>query len=139
MKQVVKKQVINLRKQGLTYNEILEVVPVAKSTLSLWLHEVGLTKSQHQRITLKKIEAAKRGGRKRFNERVLKTQRIKEKANKEARVRISDPLWLCGVMLYWAEGSKEKTWRPSGKVVLNNMDPLMIALFKRWLLKYCGI
>ncbi len=37
-----KEKAIALRKQGKTYSEILAKIPVAKSTLSLWLHDVGL-------------------------------------------------------------------------------------------------
>ena len=53
---------LELRRKGLTYKEILKQVPVAKSTLSLWLREVGLSKTQKQRITQKQIKASQRGG-----------------------------------------------------------------------------
>ena len=53
---------LNLRKQGFSYSEILERIPVAKSTLSLWLREVGLSKRQKQHLTQKKLDAAWRGG-----------------------------------------------------------------------------
>lgn len=39
---------IELRKRGLSYSEILMQVPVAKSTLSIWLHSVGLSKTQNR-------------------------------------------------------------------------------------------
>jgi len=45
------KKAIELRKKGLSYSEILKCVPVAKSTLSLWLRSVGLSKKQRQRLT----------------------------------------------------------------------------------------
>lgn len=48
-----KKKAIELRKQGLSYREILEQIPVAKSSLSLWLRSVGLSKKQKQRLTEK--------------------------------------------------------------------------------------
>ncbi len=41
-----RKKAIQLRKKGLSYSKILKQVPVAKSTLSLWLRSVGLTKRQ---------------------------------------------------------------------------------------------
>ena len=46
---------VNLRKSGKTYSEILKIVPVAKSTLSIWLREVGLSKVQKQTITKRQI------------------------------------------------------------------------------------
>ncbi len=46
-------------------------------------------------------------------------------------------LWLIGVALYWAEGSKEKA---KGSLVrLGNSDPKMIKLFLKWLQEVCQI
>jgi len=61
MKADEQKRAIGFRKKGLTYNEILKRVPVAKSTLSLWLREVGLAKRQRQRLTEKRKAAQLRG------------------------------------------------------------------------------
>ena len=44
MKNDLKNLAIGLRKRGLTYSEIMAKVPVAKSTLSDWLHSVSLAK-----------------------------------------------------------------------------------------------
>jgi len=41
-----KEKAIKLRKRGFSYSEILREIPVAKSTLSLWLRSVGLAKKQ---------------------------------------------------------------------------------------------
>ena len=58
-----KEKAINLRKEGKTYSEILSVVPVAKSTLSLWLHSTKLAKKQKQRITEKRLAGSLLGRR----------------------------------------------------------------------------
>ena len=42
-------------------------------------------------------------------------------------------LFIAGVALYWAEGSKSKPWRVNGRVVLINSDTDVLALFLRWL------
>ncbi len=42
-------------------------------------------------------------------------------------------LFLIGVVLYWAEGSKEKMWKPGSQVKFSNMDPNMIKVFIHWL------
>lgn len=55
MEQIIKEKAINLRKRGFSYSEILEQIPVAKSTLSSWLHSIGLSKKQKQRLTEKKL------------------------------------------------------------------------------------
>ena len=115
MKEEIKTKAINLRREGLSYSEILKKIPVAKSTLSLWLRSVNLTKRQNQRLTEKKLLAIKKGGQSRKNWRLLNTQQIKEQAFLEAKKKIKKidarDLWLMGIMLYWAEGSKEKEYK----------------------------
>ncbi|MDO8492325.1 MAG: hypothetical protein Q7S34_01635 [bacterium] len=53
---------IKLRREGKSYREILEQIPVAKSSLSLWLRDVGLSKRQNQRLTERRLMASQRGG-----------------------------------------------------------------------------
>ncbi|MDA1334758.1 MAG: hypothetical protein O2794_01930 [bacterium] len=131
-----KQKAIRLREHGLSYREILKEVPVAKSTLSLWLRDVGLSKLQKQRITQKRIDAALRGAKKKKEIRLQRTQDVKLSARKEVSRFIKDPLWLSGVMLYWAEGSKQKDWLPSQGVEFINMDSRTILLFIEWSQKY---
>lgn len=132
---------INLRKKGLSYREILERILVSKSTLSLWLRSVGLSNKQKQRLTLKKLGAAKRGAQAQRNKRLKAIEDIKAEAKAEISKIPMDrtKLWLMGTMLYWAEGSKEKINGPSGEVRFGNSDPIMIKLFIKWLIEICNI
>jgi len=134
-----KERAINMRKGGYSYREILEEVPVAKATLSLWLRAVGLSKRQKQRLTLKKLEAGRRGAAAQKNKRLIITKEIKEKAGSEIGHISKRELWLMGIMLYWAEGTKEKEdGRPTG-VHFSNSDPAMLKLFCKWLVEICKI
>lgn len=128
-----KQKAIKLRNDGLSYSEILKIVPVAKSTLSLWLRSVGLSKSQKQRLTKKKLDAALRGGEVRKNERILLSEKIKNEAEKEIDKISQRELWLIGISLYWAEGSKEKEHNVSRGVIFSNSDAMMIKIFLKWL------
>lgn len=135
-----RKKAIKLRKSGHTYSEILKQVSVAKSTLSLWLREVGLSKKQKQKLTKKKLDAAKRGA---VAMKQLRIERI-EKIRKETRSDIGSisrrDLWLIGIMLYWAEGAKEKEGRKQGVGIdFGNSDPRMINIFLIWLNKIANI
>ena len=132
-----KNKAIELRKQGFSYSEILKQIPVAKSSLSLWLKSVKLAKSQKQRLTDKKLASALRGAKKRKDDRIRITQEIKTKAKKEVGSLSKRELWLIGVSLYWAEGAKEKN--KSVGIKFSNSDPLMIKLFVKWLLDVCKI
>ncbi|MBI5003629.1 helix-turn-helix domain-containing protein [Candidatus Kaiserbacteria bacterium] len=128
-----RKKAIRLRKEGKTYGEILKEIDVSKSTLSIWLRSVGLAKAQKQRITDKKRAAQKKGGRIRREMRLASMQDIFAKAGRDiSRLSVRE-FWLCGVMLYWAEGCKEKMYRGGQLLDLGNTDPEMIKFFVRWL------
>lgn len=129
MKTELRDKAIQLRKQGFSYSEILKEIPVAKSTLSLWLRSVGLSKRQKQRLTQKKLVAAHRGGQRKREQLVLRIQEIKKLARFETKELSKEMLWVMGVMLYWAEGSKDKYYKPGQPVSFSNSDPLMVKVF----------
>lgn|SRR3989344_4445650 len=130
-----KNKAIELRAQGLSYREILEQIPVAKSSLSLWLKSVGLSKKQQQRLTDKKSAGMKRGWEACHNKRVLASENVKNVAEKEISQLTKRELLLVGISLYWGEGHKEKESRPGSGVKFSNSDPKMIKIFLKWLLE----
>jgi len=134
-----KNKAIELRKQGLSYREILEQIPVAKSSLSLWLRSVGLSREQKQRLTAKKLASALRGAKRKKEIRIAITNEIKAKARKEVGRLTKRELWLIGIALYWGEGNKEKEYHPGSATQFSNSDPYMIKLFLRWLFKIIKI
>lgn len=136
----IKQKAISLRRAGRSYSEILEKIDVAKSTLSLWLRSVGLSKRQEQRLTNKKLLSARRGGEKRRRMRLEAIQELQKSAEQEVRDKDLDEneLWLSGIMLYWAEGSKEKDHHVGQQTLFSNSDPRMIKLFLKWLKTVAG-
>ncbi len=134
-----KQKAIALRKRGLSYNEILRKVPVAKSTLSLWLRDIGLAKQQKQRLTEKRRKAQTKAQQACRSKRIKITEEIKFLARKEVNGITKKDLWLIGIILYWAEGSKQKETNVSERVTLGNSDPNIIKIFLRWLNEVCKI
>ena len=134
-----KERAIKIRKKGLSYSEILKRIPVAKSTLSLWLRSVGLSKRQKQRLTEKKLAAMKRGWDAQHKKRLNITEIIKNKAKADINKISKRNLWFMGVMLYWAEGAKEKKWNSGVSLKFSNSDPMMISIFLKWLKEICLI
>jgi transposase len=130
---------IELRKQGHSYSEILKKVPVAKSTLSLWLRSVGLAERQKQRLTEKKRKGQLKGAQVKRKQRILLAKKIKDEAIKEIGKISKRELWLIGTALYWAEGTKQKENTPSQKVRFSNSDPRMIKFFLKWLTETCSV
>ncbi len=129
----LQEKAIELRRKGLSYSEILKEIPVAKSTLSLWLRSVGLSKKQHQVLTAKKLAGILRGGAARKNQRLKLTEIIHEEAEEQTKDFNLRDLWYIGIALYWAEGAKEKIYRVSQRVTFSNSDADMIAVFLDWL------
>ena len=75
-----KQKAIKLRREGKSYSEILQVVKVAKSTLSLWLREVGLSVPQKQQLTAKRLAGIMKGGLAKRNQRLAITKKIEAEA-----------------------------------------------------------
>lgn len=134
-----KEKALTLRRQGKTYTDILELVPVAKSTLGLWLKEAKLSVPEKQKFTEAKRLASLRGGQAKKKLRMEKQDKISSAANLDILDISSRELFLIGVIMYWAEGAKEKEYYPGSQLQFSNMDPKMIRVFLAWLSGTCKI
>lgn len=134
-----KERAVQFRKQGQTYGEIAKKIKVSKSTLSLWLRKVEVPAEFISRIQQKKLDAVRLGWAARRKERIDRTQLITDSAREEAKRLITQPLWLVGVTLYWAEGHKENPWRTGTLVTFTNMDENTIILFRNWCRKFLNV
>lgn len=134
-----REQAIDLRRKGRTYSEILQEVKVAKSTLSVWLGKVGLTEKQQQRITDKKLAAMRRGGAARRAQRLTKTHELQREARVQLKKYRAEALFIVGLALYWAEGSKQKEWSVSQGVAFSNMDVRTHQVVLSWIERYLGL
>jgi len=135
MKLNERREAINLRRKGISYDVILKTVNVSKSTLSLWLRDVILTSNARKRALrgreLSRYAAAMQ--KKRIRE--SNTNEIVQKGREESKILVENPLFLTGLCLYWAEGDKHKQER----VKFTNSDEKMIVLMMRWFREICGV
>lgn len=124
-----------MRRRGLSYSEILKLVPVAQSTISVWCK--GISLSNHQKAHLQKLksEGVKRGARLRHTRTQSLKQLILTESSGAVGTITDRELWLIGVALYWGEGSKQHSKTMSQGVKFTNSDPSMIKLFDTWLTK----
>jgi hypothetical protein len=116
----------DLRRLGLSYGEIMGLIPVKKSTLATWCREVKLT--EEQLVAIKSRRPPFPGiprdtQRKRHREIHL----IEAQARLEALHLQDDPFWAMGVALYWAEGTKA-----SRRLELAHSEPEALRLFMSW-------
>lgn len=137
MKLKEKDVAIKLRQCGKSYGEILKEINVSKGTLSLWLRDIKLTEQQYDRIyTTLRLKSAYKGAKflqEKKNEKILE---ILNNAKKDVDEIIKNPLFLAGLMLYWAEGDKSER---SETVKFSNSDPKMILLMMRWFRNFCDV
>src|SRR5438132_884804 len=118
---------VALRKTGLSYNEIRKYIPVAKSSLSLWLKNVPLSAEHRKRLYTKQIQILSRGAPSQRERRRKEVAAIIAEAKKEIAVPLSfETCRFLGAALYWAEGSKTKN------LEITNSDPILIAFMTQW-------
>lgn len=128
----MRQQAEKLRRQGATYQEILRQVPVAKSSLSLWLRDFPLTKDEKHllkkrtdsNISLGRIRSAASN----HQNKIDKDQLLLQEARKEFEANKDYPLFHVGIALYWAEGAKRNS-----TFLFTNSDETMIEVIVRWL------
>lgn len=119
----------SLRRTGLSYREMSEIIPVGKGTLSIWCRDVPLTEEQLAELGRRARRGCPghhRGAQANRRKREMQVAAIRQGALAEVHRLATSPLWIAGVMLYWAEGSKTK------HVCMTNSDPNMVALTMRW-------
>lgn len=120
-----------LRNQGLSYKEIMQIVHVSKDTISRWCKDIALTKTQSLRLINNKKFGQKKGSLiAADNKRRGRLERI-TKAKKEAirelgKLKKRD-IFIGGIALYAAEGNKM-----DGKGGFSNADPLLIKFMVEW-------
>lgn len=129
---------MSLRKQGMSYNEILKQVPVAKSTLSAWLKNLPLTEQERRYLRMRTDSNISRGRIKAAAENHRNRSRRVQQLYREVSIHFQhlsgDPMFLLGVALYWAEGSNKS---PQCQFV--NSDAAMIKFMYSWIQKYLGV
>jgi hypothetical protein len=131
----LKPQAIELRRQGKTFSEIQNAIGnVPKSTLSNWLRDVTLSDVQMQHIREIMIESGSIGrhigSQKNHKNRLKRLAKIKRIAEDEYIQHIQDPLFLAGLLLYLAEGSKK-----SEQFQFMNSDPKLMKYMILWVTK----
>ncbi len=126
---------LRLRNLGESYGEICKKVNVSKGTLSLWLRNIQLTPSQKSKLVGRQ-KSRYMGAKANQTKRIERSKEIILNAKNEIKSYIKNPLFLSGLMLYWAEGDKSEE---TEAVKFTNSDPVMIRLMMEWFRKICGV
>ncbi|MFI8928621.1 hypothetical protein ACIG3E_13200 [Streptomyces sp. NPDC053474] len=120
-----------LRLKGWTYNEIKEELGCSKSSVSLWVRDLP---KPEPRCTPEEQRARMNAGLARLRAEQDRERAAIRQAATESIGPMSDrDLFIAGVALYWAEGTKSKPYARRERVTFVNSDPEMIMIFLRWL------
>ncbi|MEN8114767.1 MAG: hypothetical protein ABFS21_10310 [Actinomycetota bacterium] len=121
-----------LRRLGLTYGEIREIIPVPKGTLSHWCRGIDLTADQIVAIYQRSSPGSRSGipvdtqWRRR-----QEIEEIRRTATAFAEEHLDDSRFVAGVVLYWGEGAKTRN-----RCSLTNADPAALRMFIAWVRTY---
>ena len=122
-----------LRLQGLSYSEIAAATGASAGSLSLWLRDLKDAPAVRAARGRHAASGPRAAGR-RTSEVAARRRREHEEAGAELVGSLTPrELFVAGLALYWAEGTKDKPWRRNGRVTFVNGDPGVIAVFLAWL------
>ncbi len=122
-----------LRRNNKSYNEISEKLGISKSTLAEWFREDPLSQKTKGLLTKRAAEISRKRMMRLGRINKIRWEKWRESARNEARelfpTLARNPLFIAGLMLYWAEGDSkiENPFR------LTNASPKMIALYTKFL------
>lgn len=130
---------IKLRKRGKSYSKISKELGVPKSTLSDWFSDIDWSKSIKADLTKKANYIARKRLRAYNKKQKIFWEAWREQARQQARDNFSklksNPLFIAGLMLYWAEGDN----KPENPFRLSNTDPRMIKLYVKFLIESLNV
>ncbi|MFH9006490.1 hypothetical protein ACH4E5_25045 [Streptomyces afghaniensis] len=122
-----------LRLQGWTYDQIQVELGCSKSSISLWVRD--LPKPERRDPAEQAKLAAQRRWEHELAVRDEERQQTKEAAKQAIGELSARELFVAGVVLYWAEGAKDKAHSRQRRENLQfiNSDPNVIRFYLRWL------
>jgi uncharacterized DUF497 family protein len=131
-----KEKAIILRKQGMSINNISTQLKRPKSSISYWVRNVELTEDQKRYLESKNpvTNNVLRNRAIEKNRVIWMERRKKYQEEGKKLVSTQDPGFIAGLMLFWAEGAKNKN-----SVQFSNTDVNMVKFFINFLRKYFEI
>lgn len=126
-----------LRSRGYSIKEIVKDLKVAKSSVSIWVRDIKLTQEQRQELSRKGFlkDVVERRRETRLTKENSRRQLVVDRAKSDVGAISKQGLFLIGVALYWAEGSKTRR----GIVEFCNGDPKLISIMMRFFKEICHI
>lgn len=131
MKKQHLEKAIQLRLSGKSLNEISHILGIAKSTASLWLHDIVISETAKKILDDKNPAINNTLAQTFSRERKItihKSRRLQYQQEGMQKAKKGELLHQAGCMLYWAEGSKNRN-----TLKFTNTDHNMLLLFYKFL------
>jgi len=130
-----KEKAIQLRKMGNSYKDILSQISVSKSSISSWLKDLPTT-IEEKKLLKERTDSNISRGRIKSATAIRRNKLEREKilfvqSKEEFGLLKNNPMFLVGIGLYWAEGSKR-----TSTFQFMNSDPEMIKFMILWCKKF---
>lgn len=128
----IKQKAIELRKQGYSYNMIIQKLLLSKSTLSNWLREMPFEPNQE---VLNRVKDGRlKSARYKYKQKITNIKDMRSLAKKELGNISKRDLQMLGIGLYLGEGSKVHE-----NIRITNSDPRIIKIGMKWFREVCGL
>ena len=134
-----KNSAMELRARGMSYSEIQRIIPVPKSTLSMWLRKIEFSEIHKFRLKKKRLQAGLAATEKRKKERRQEIFEIRRSAAQDIKQITKRELWLSGLLLYWSCSPMRKTNEYREGVRFSNSNPDLVKFFLKWLIEIGSI
>jgi hypothetical protein len=119
------------RNEGRSIREITKLVGVSKSSVSLWVRDIELTREQHEALRRRNVAYDRQNLGNKIWSAQCRDRRVTWQEGGRAAARRGDPFHAAGCMLYWAEGTKTRN-----AAQMTNSDPEVLRFFVRFLRQY---
>jgi hypothetical protein len=128
-KKKLRQQAIDLRKKGFSYSQIKDQMGTSKSTLNYWLRDMPLSEEKIRELRGNSAVRIERYRNTMKKKRELRFANSYDSVAKDIGSMSPREIFLAGIFLYWAEGTKGR----NGVVEMTNTNPYMLRFFMVWL------
>lgn len=127
-----------LRKKGFSVGTIQKKLKVSRSSVSIWIRGIKLTKTQLEKLYLNKKTGGLKGSIIASMNKIKKREELTKEimsASKTEVGRLSKrDRFITGIAMYFAEGNKADK-----NVAFSNSDPRAINFMVSWFRNYCEV
>lgn len=127
-----------LRRKGLSIKNIEKRLKVSRSSVSLWVRDIKLTRKQINKLYVNKTKGSLKGSYIASRNKIKRTQELVKKSIVSGREDVGKLFlrdkFIAGVAMYFAEGTKS-----SSNVSFSNSDPRSVSFMADWFRRICKV